>query len=132
MEFRPRLRHALIPLALLIASPAVAAMKGDTDGDGKLSPAEFQAMTRKQILRADTNGDGKVSLDEWKARPASAKMKDPEKMFKRLDINGDGFIDGNEIDALAKKRFERLDTNGDGFLTQDELDARKAAKNAND
>jgi Ca2+-binding EF-hand superfamily protein len=114
-------------LAVLLAStPAVAARRGDTNGDGKLDLTEFQALIQKRLMKADTNGDGRISLDEWMARPAARKAQgDPAKVFRRLDKNGDGFLYASEIAALATRRFHRLDANGDGFVTVQERQARK-------
>lgn len=118
-----------ILLAVLLATtPAIAAPRGDTNGDGKLDLAEFQALIQKRLMKADTNGDGRISLDEWVARAAGRKAKrDPAKVFRRLDKNGDGFLDASEIATPAERRFHRLDANGDGFVTAQERQARKAA-----
>ncbi len=37
----------------------------DTDGDGRLSLAEFQATTAKHFARLDANGDGVVAREEF-------------------------------------------------------------------
>ena len=64
------------PSADEIAAQKAALFKqADTDGDGALSPAEFEtfrqlvraAMAERMFARADTNGDGKVTLDELQA-----------------------------------------------------------------
>ena len=39
----------------------------DTDGDGTLSTAEFQALHERMFNYLDTNGDGKVDADELNA-----------------------------------------------------------------
>lgn len=46
--------------------------KKDTDGDGKLSQAEFTAHKGNLMKRADTDGDGEISKAEWDA--AKQKM----------------------------------------------------------
>jgi len=51
--------------------------QADADGDGALSPAEFQTfmqlvkqkMAEHRFARADANGDGKVTLAELEALP---------------------------------------------------------------
>lgn len=84
----------------------------------------------------DTNGDGVVSREEFQG---------PEKMWARLDANGDGQLSGDELGARptgdkpekrerpekgdrpdqgrerVQARFAELDANGDGFLTADEF-----------
>ena len=125
MKFRSIPSFVVLASALLCAGAGVAAPRGDTDGDGKLSLAESQAHMRTRLMRADKNGDGKLSLEEWLARPATAKAKgDPSVQFKRLDANGDGFLDAAEIDLLAKRRFEAIDANHDGTISDEEWAAR--------
>jgi Ca2+-binding EF-hand superfamily protein len=113
---------------LLTTVPTSAAPRGDTDGDGKLSLTEYQALNRTRLMRTDSDGDGKISLEEWEARRAAAKSKgDPLKAFQRFDANGDGSIETGEIDPLLKRRFDRLDQNADGALSAEELAAQKTA-----
>ncbi len=38
----------------------------DSDGDGNISRAEFQAMSDKRFAAMDSNGDGLISADERK------------------------------------------------------------------
>jgi hypothetical protein len=63
----------------MAADRAAAFAQADVDGDGALSPAEFETfhqlmrarMGQRWFARADTNGDGKVTLAELDAaRPA--------------------------------------------------------------
>lgn len=114
--------------ALLSPATATAGSRVDANGDGKLTLAEFQSMARERLMRADTSADGRISLEDWKARSAATKAKgDPARMFRRIDVNNDSFIDASEIDLLLKRRFDRIDANADGTLSQEELLARKAA-----
>ncbi|GLS19836.1 hypothetical protein GCM10007874_28530 [Labrys miyagiensis] len=79
-------------------------------------------------MAADTDGDGKISQAEWTAFAAKRKAKgDPAKLFARIDANHDGFIDHGELDAFLAKRFARLDKNKDGVLTGNELPGHKSA-----
>lgn len=116
---------AMVPLSLP-ATLAMAAPKADTNGDGTISLAEYQAAARARLLKFDTDGNGKLSLEEWLKRPAAKNAKrDPTTVFNRIDTNHDGFIDTAEMDTVAKKRFERLDTNSDGQLTKEERRGHK-------
>ncbi len=45
---------------------------------------------------------------------------DPERMFERLDINGDGEITSDELPQRVQ-RMMQLDQNDDGVLTREEL-----------
>ncbi len=41
-----------------------------------------------------------------------------EQMFDKADINGDGQISADEIEAAKKKSFAKMDVDGDGYLTE--------------
>lgn len=93
-----------------------------------LSLAEFQARREKAVMKADTDGDGRISQAEWSAFQAKRGAKtDPAKSFARLDGNKDGFIDKAELDAFFAKRFARLDADKDGALAREELPGHKSA-----
>ncbi|WP_448950387.1 EF-hand domain-containing protein [Labrys neptuniae] len=112
------------PSAPQTPAPPAAAKPG-------LSLAEFQARREKALMAADTDGDGKISLAEWTAFQTKRNSKvDPAKSFARLDTNHDGFIDKSELDAFFAKRFARLDTNKDGVLSREERPGHKSATNA--
>ena len=89
----------------------------------------FVARHEKKILADDTDGDGKVSRAEFLAAAKGGKG-DPAKRFAKLDQNDDGMLDKSEIDAMLTRRFRRQDTNGDGVLSADER-AATHAKRAN-
>ncbi|PBC00952.1 acid-shock protein [Mesorhizobium sp. WSM3860] len=91
---------------------------------------KFEARREKASMRADTDGDGKVSLAEWTAFQTQRKAKgDPAKSFARMDPNKDGFVDKSELDAFLAKRFARLDKNGDGVVGAEERPGHKTAPN---
>jgi Ca2+-binding EF-hand superfamily protein len=53
------------------------------------------------LQRLDTDSDGKISQDE---ASTSEQMKEG---FAKMDINGDGSIDENEITTSIKKRMQQ-------------------------
>jgi len=149
-----KLRAALMALLLPVAGTTIAQTPppapADTSGQmgDSVTLAQFQAAQAQRMLAADTDGDGRVSQAEWAAQ-ASARGgmgggagghhggghfggnggggggHDPAQAFARLDTNGDGFIDKAEIDAASAERFKRMDTNGDGILSADERAAMR-------
>lgn len=95
--------------------------------------SSYVARHEKKLLADDTDGDGKVSRAEFLAAAKAGKGA-PAKRFAKLDTNGDGLLDKAEVDAMLTRRFKRQDTNGDGVLGSDEraaVHARKA-RNAGD
>ncbi|RWA77459.1 EF-hand domain-containing protein [Mesorhizobium sp.] len=109
------------------ATPSATAPAAAKPG---ITLAKFEARREKAFMAADTDGDGKVSLAEWTAFQTGRKAKgDPARSFARMDANHDGFIDKSELDALLAKRFARLDKNSDGTLGADERPGHKTAPN---
>ncbi len=140
---------ALLPSAAAAVAqtpPPPSPSAGDArPADAGMTLAQFQAAQAARMMTADTDGDGRISLAEWSAQIAARPDRgdrgdrgdggrseghhgaeggyDPVRTFARLDTNGDGYIDRTEIYAAATRRFQRMDSNGDGILTADERTA---------
>lgn len=133
-------------------APRAAAAHGmgraDSDGDGRISKAEFIARADARFAKLDKNGDGQLSPDEMPQRaappppPAGADAPPPppgaggpmrermrekmrSRMIDRLDTNHDGMISRDEYRAEAAERFDRMDTNHDGFVDASERAAMR-------
>lgn len=122
--------------------------KLDSDNDGYISSKEYvSAAEKKAVARFSKldgkDQDGKISRQEYfekrshgkKSGKHSHKMKDRpahhdiEKMFSRMDSNGDGKITQEENRLGRSKWFEKLDIDHDGLVTSSEFkQARKARK----
>lgn len=108
--------------------------KFDTDGDGKLSPAEREAaiesvrdhikdspMGQKLLEKFDANGDGKLDDQEWAAARAALK-----KHFSAGGGPGGGGGDGKDkLEHLLQGKhgqqiLDRFDANHDGVLDDEE------------
>jgi hypothetical protein len=131
--------HHIIPLLAgslaLGAFPAFAnehdgaskLKKLDSDGDGRVSRAEFVAGKQQKIQKLDANNDGVVTAGEAPAKAEkkhwwSRSDKSADKV-NTADANSDGQVTAAEASAAADIAFDKHDANADGFLTAAELDA---------
>lgn len=106
--------------------------KMDTDGDGKISSAEFQAAAAARFAAIDTQGTGKVTAEQIaNSKPASERA---EKFAERevAKIGTNGVVTKDQYLAAAQARFAKLDKNGDGYVTADELPAGRWAQHKAD
>lgn len=97
----------------------------DTNGDGMVSKAEFDAAHDKHFKNMDTNGDGQLSRDEMKAGHKAMMEQGKNKRFGEADANRDGVLTREEAKKMPmlSKHFDEVDTNKDGKVTREELDA---------
>ena len=93
--------------ALMLASAGVAVaqqaparpMRADTDGDSRLSRAEFVGQRVQRLTAMDANGDGSVTADERRAMMQARMAARADARFDRLDANDDGAVSRAEFDA---------------------------------
>lgn len=76
----------------------------DTDGDGKVSLAEYLDWMGYAFDRMDRNRDGVLTLDELPGRKGVAMTRDAHRAqlterFHKQDANHDGFLDAKELAA---------------------------------
>ncbi|KAK4766117.1 hypothetical protein SAY87_007759 [Trapa incisa] len=88
----------------------------------------------------DRNGDGRITKKDLSDSLGNLGIfildKELDDMIGRIDVNGNGFVDIEEFEALygsimnerneeveedMKEAFNVFDQNGDGFITVDEL-----------
>lgn len=111
--------------------------KADSDGDGRVSRAEFEALERIARLpedkraqlfkRLDKDGDEAIHPDELPKSRRNHPDRQRFPLMEKLDQNGDDQVSMEEFLAgpLAKRvpeerlraLFARLDRDGDGVLT---------------
>jgi len=107
--------RAALTVLLLVAvwAPAVRAQVSDTasylqrmdsDGDGKVSEAEYLQWMLYAFDRMDRNGDGVLSADELPGGKGRAITREQQRQtivqrFHKQDANGDGFLDARELAA---------------------------------
>jgi EF hand domain-containing protein len=106
-------------------------MRADTDHDGRISRAEYDAAASQRrgdwFDKLDLNKDGYISQDEMqKARETRhANMRGHmDQKFKEADTNGDGQLSLDEVQAKMPRlatHFNDLDTDKNGQLSKEEL-----------
>ncbi|MDO7840907.1 EF-hand domain-containing protein [Sphingomonas immobilis] len=100
----------------LLAQYAGNAARGDTDGDGFISRAEFTARAEARFAALDVNRDGKISADEMQGRGG--------RMLSAA-AGPDGTVTKAAFLKLSNDRFDKLDTNHDGKLSDTEMQAMR-------
>lgn len=76
----------------------------DSDGDGRISLAEYQAWMGYAFTRMDRNGDGVLGSEELpggRGRPVTlaAHQAQIAQRFARQDRDGDGWLSARELAA---------------------------------
>ncbi|HEY0178121.1 MAG TPA: hypothetical protein VGC30_00630 [Dokdonella sp.] len=102
--------------------------KIDTNGDGVISRAEYQAWVDGRFDKLDTNGDGRVDAKEIESSPATAEhvQKRADGFVQRFDQSGTGVVSKADFEAKEMARFDRLSNGGDS-VTVDQLMPRRGA-----
>lgn len=107
----------------------------DTDNDGRISRAEFDAGEKRKLdfAAVDANKDGYLVRSELRAyhdklRPQreAERAKRFDEQFAAADLNRDGKLSRVEVDEKMprmQERFAWIDENRDGFLSRAELQA---------
>jgi Ca2+-binding EF-hand superfamily protein len=98
----------------------------DTDHDGNVTKAEWQAFLKARFASFDKNNDGKLDAGEVTAMMAT--QPNPNNMtaadyIKPADKDGDGMISWQEYLDRSMGRFDAWDLNHDGTVSADELKA---------
>lgn len=104
--------------------PAQHLKEADSNKDGFVDKAEFQAMHDKHFSEMDTNKDGKLGKDEIKAAGKEKAMHEKgNRGFKKADKNEDGKLDKEEAKNQPRisKNFDKIDVDKDGTVDRDEV-----------
>ena len=105
-------------LAVLIAGAALAqqtptrAARGDADGDGRISRAEFVDGRIARLTAIDANRDGSVSAEEHQSGVDTRRNQRASARFEALDKNGDGSVSREEFTAAREMRGDRAGRQG--------------------
>jgi hypothetical protein len=116
---------SVVPATPSLARPATVP-SASARGHG-MALDQFLARQTLRIMAADTDGGGRGSKAEIEAMPDKSD-RDPSRRFERMDANHDGYLDREEIRAALARRFQRMDRNGDGIVTPEERIAGRSRK----
>lgn len=115
--------------------------KADTNGDGKLDPAEAESWKRLEKEKIDINGDGVIDAKEKRSSWMHARSKVNTSIEKRYDADSDGWLDKEETRKMLQDRQriirtsgkakvdseieKQYDTDNDGIISRSEAAALK-------
>lgn len=111
------------PAATVMVEPVgmmIAAF--DSDGDAKVSRAEFDAGLRRSFDSIDTGKTGAlgyIAYSDWSERWLGDRNTLPSPF--EVDRDGDNKISYEELAVRFALLFTRFDTNKDGSITRSEL-----------
>jgi hypothetical protein len=85
-------------------APAARHARLDTDGDGKISQAEFVQARTERLTALDADHDGSLTPAELRARVQAVRAERTNARFDRLDTDKNGEISRAEFDAARTPR----------------------------
>ena len=105
-------------LAVLTAGAAMAQQapvrgnRGDADGDGRISRAEFVDARVSRLTAIDANRDGSISAEERQSGIDTRRNQRASARFEALDKDGNGSVSREEFAAAREMRGDRAERGG--------------------
>jgi len=98
----------------------------DTNRDGVVSRAEYQAWVDSRFAKLDGNGDGVVTADEIAQAAATQQREErrAEQFVKRFGGKDSGQVAKADFEAKEMARFDRI-SGGSDTVTADQLMPRR-------
>jgi Ca2+-binding EF-hand superfamily protein len=94
----------------------------DADSSGGVTLEEFTAAVGDRFIDADANDDGSMTVEEIAdALERMRNLRRAERIVNRLDIDNDGAVSDEEVEAAHQRRFARLDRDNNGTIEENEL-----------
>ncbi len=97
----------------------------DTDGDGKVTRAEFDAKRTELFSLADTNGSGSFTLQDFGPLWLAVNEGRIVDMFQRADADGSLGITSEEAEKHMDRMMDHADRNQDGVITKADFERGK-------
>ena len=97
----------------------------DTNGDGVISLEELEGLMEGAGRRPRPGGEGE---GDGPPRPNPEGGRRGGSIIERLDRNGNGVIDLDELDEGMRGRLAPLDANGDGVIDESELEGMRRGR----
>jgi hypothetical protein len=87
----------------------------DANGDGRLEPRE-----RRHAVRALRKLERKLARQDGQ----EMRARKLQRLIRKYDLNGDGNVGPGEMPPALAKRMRRMDRNGDGWVDQNDFNGR--------
>ncbi|MDM8567723.1 EF-hand domain-containing protein [Candidatus Halobeggiatoa sp. HSG11] len=104
----------------------------DADSSGSLTQEEMSADRRgkrhskrvtKRFAKLDTDSNGLLTVEEFQAGKLTVGKRGDkaERMFSRMDLDGDGLLSSIELNTPLLEKIESMDTDQNGIISAEEL-----------
>lgn len=112
--------------------PSFGLFQADSNSDGTVTQAEFDANRASRFQALDANNDGQLTREEMRAGRSERGERGHHGRggrgmhhLARADANEDGAITRDEFLARPTQMFDRMDANDDGVISADERPQRR-------
>jgi len=129
---------ALLVIALSTAPAMAGGGKGrfmkhfDTNNDGSVNMAEFNAAAAERFKLMDSDANGILTKDEFRSYMRARKDERKQKKFARMDTNNNGSVERSEYlaykQAKAERKYARMDKDSNGSVSKEEFASCKKGK----
>lgn len=110
------------PVRAVLSGDVMMLVSFDTNGDLAITAEEIEAGIAREFARADANGDGVISPIEFQSWSNAVLGGGPMGPYRLdFDRNVDNQITRAEFEAEIRARVREYDENGDGVLTRNEF-----------
>jgi hypothetical protein len=110
------------PVRAVLSGDAMMLVSWDADGDLNITAAEIDAGIPREFTRADANGDGSLSPIEFQAWTNTVLGGGPMGPYRLdFDRNVDNTITREEFETEIRARVRDYDEDGNGVLTRSEF-----------